>query len=62
MNHLSDGELLDIVDNYADSHDAFNNSFACSLREALDEYDELTYNQREALENIVRRFRMLEDE
>lgn len=58
MLHDSDDELLDIVDSYSQKHPKFDNSFVISLRESLNEYDSLTDLQREALEKIIKEFRM----
>lgn len=62
MMAYDDSELLDIVDAYAEKWPNFDNSFAESLREALDNYDELTPGQRQGLENIVVSFRMIKEE
>lgn len=62
MYNLDDEEMLDIVDEYAEEHDSFDNSFAVSLRDALSEYDHLTDGQRGALENIIYKFRMIDDD
>lgn len=51
-------DLLDMVDRYAEDNPYFNNDFCESLREALDHYGDLTLAQREALENIVSKFKM----
>jgi len=59
---MDDEEMLDIVDEYAEEHESFNNSYAESLRDALAEYSELTDGQRNGLENIIRKFRMVKDD
>jgi len=59
---MDDEEMLDIVDEYAEEHDSFNNSYAESLRDALAEYGELTNGQRNGLENIIHKFRMVKDD
>ena len=58
MHNLSDEELLDIIDGYSTEHYSFDNSFAESLRESMEQYDGLTSGQREAAEKIITRFRM----
>ena len=55
----SDEELLELCFEYAREHSSFNDDFIVSLSEALDEYDELTPGQREALEKVVTSFRMV---
>lgn len=62
MYNLDDEEMLDIVDEYAEEHDSFDNSYAESLRDALAEYDHLTDGQRRGLENIIYKFRMIDDD
>ena len=54
----TDEDLLDIYEKYAENHKNFDGSFGESLREALSKYDGLTEGQREALENIISKFRM----
>lgn len=54
----TDGELLETIDLYADKHPNFDNSFCESLKEFIDQYDELTDAQRDACENIIKKFRM----
>ena len=58
----TDWELIEIVQEYGERHGSFDTSFADSLEDALSEYDELTCGQRGALENIVLKFRMLDED
>ena len=58
LGHYDDQELLEICDEYAEDHPSFNTEFIDSLKDALEEYDELTCGQRSALENIIKKFRM----
>jgi len=51
-------DLLDMVDRYAEYNPKFNTDFCDSLKEAIDQYGDLTFAQREGLENIVAKFRM----
>lgn len=56
---MDDEELLEIFEEYAENHKNFDGSFGESLREALDQCGELTCGQKDALENVVSKFRMI---
>lgn len=60
ISSLSDEELINIALEYADENESFNPDFIHSLEQDLDKYDELTPSQRDGLENVVKKFRMLE--
>ena len=60
ISKLSDDELINIALDYADENESFNPDFIHSLENDLEKYDELTPSQREGLENVVKKFRMLE--
>jgi len=55
---VSDGDLIDLIYEYAADHKSFDTEFVDSISEALEQYGELTYSQSSACENIVKRFRM----
>ena len=59
LGHYTSKELIDIALDYAESHKSFCTTFIESLDENLEEYDELTDEQRESLERIVSKFRMI---
>jgi hypothetical protein len=59
MNNYSSGDLIDIALEYAETHKSFCTVFIDSLYESLEEYGELTDSQRDALERIVSKFRMI---
>lgn len=53
---MTDEEMVQLVLDWAESHPKFDTSFVESLAESLEEFDELTPNQRAALENIIAKF------
>lgn len=55
---MSDEEKIEMVLEWAEDHPKFDTSFVESLREALEQYDELTPSQSHALNNIIERFRI----
>ena len=55
---MDDEQKIDMVLEWAESRPNFDTEFIHSLKEALDEYDELTYSQSEALDNIIKKFRI----
>ena len=54
LEDFSDDELINIVHDYSDNHSSFDRSFVLSLDSYLDEHFELTVNQRDALEKIIK--------
>ena len=58
LRKFSDQELINIVTEYAEDNPQFDNSYAKSLAEWLDEHDDLTDNQRQGLINIIENFHM----
>lgn len=58
ISHMTDEELIELVQEYAEDHPKFDTDFIDSLEDAIGEYGELTSGQRDALENIVLKFRM----
>ena len=58
MMYESDADLIELMEEYANNHDSFDNDFVESVSNALDEYGELTDRQHEACKNIIGRFRM----
>ena len=55
---MDDDQLISLIEDYAEEHPNWDDSFIVSIREALEEYDDLTGGQRDACENIVRRYRL----
>lgn len=58
ISDFSDDELLERCIDCAEDIPSFCSSFLYSLKDALDEYGELTTYQREALENIAIKWHM----
>ena len=56
---LSDDELINFALDYADENPSFNPDFIHSLENDLQRYNELTPSQREGLENVIKKFRMI---
>lgn len=59
ISNFSDEELINVIIDYADEHDNFDPEYAHNMEAAIEEYGELTHAQREGLENIVTKFRMI---
>lgn len=60
LHNASHEELINFALDYADENPTFNASFIHSLESDLDKYGELTPSQREGLENVIQKFKMLE--
>lgn len=58
---MADREKIDLVLDWADDHPEFDASFVESLEVYLDNRPELTQTQREALDNIIARWRIGSD-
>ena len=58
LNDFEDQELIDICNEYSDTHFTFNNDFASSLQDWLHHHDELTEGQRDALIYIIEKHHM----
>lgn len=59
LSTYSDDELINVIIDYADEHEKFDPGYAHEMEAAIEEYGELTDAQREGLENIVKKFRMV---
>ena len=55
---MDESELIDLIKEYAEHHRSFDTDFIDSIKEAFDEYGELTLGQFEACKKIVSKFRM----
>ena len=55
---MEDCEKIEMVLEWAYKHPKFDTSFIESLEEALSKYDYLTDAQSEALDNIIKKFRI----
>jgi hypothetical protein len=55
---MNEDEMLEQCQAYADKHESFDRDFIDSLRDSLYEYDQLTFAQYSALENIYNKFRI----
>lgn len=58
LKEQSDEDLLDIVLGFAEENPQFDNTFAESLEEWLEEKGQLTEGQRQELINIIDNFQM----
>ena len=59
---LNDQELIQVALDWCGDHPDFDSAFVDSLGESHRRFGHLTDRQREALESMVRKFRMLEDD
>lgn len=59
LSKFSDAELLDRVFQWAEENPKFNIGFVLSLDECLAKYHSLTKAQRQALEKLVLRWRIV---
>ena len=55
---MDDDLLISLIEEYAEEHPDWDDSFIISIQEAFEEYEELTDGQRTACENIVRKYRL----
>jgi len=53
-------DTLEIMSDYAKSHESFDASFLFSIREEYEDRGCISYGQREALLNIFKSFKMRE--
>ena len=59
IKEMSDNELINIALDFADNNSQFNPHFIHAMEETLESFDELTEQQRYALENIIEKWDML---
>lgn len=59
IKEMSDDELINIALDFADNNSQFNPHFIHGMEETLESFEELTEQQRYALENIIEKWDML---
>lgn len=59
---MTDEEKIELIMEYAEKHPKFETGFVESLENFLDKFGSLTENQSAALDNIIYKFRITEDD